>query len=69
MPKNIIYFFSMYCIILLYHLMSIDEAAEELDVPVGSQLAEVAMRHVTVLANLSRLMVPSLHEPANRHGT
>ena len=32
--------------------MSVDEAAEELDVPVGSQLAEVAVRNVAVLVKL-----------------
>ena len=33
----------------IIHLMSIDEAAEELDVAVLGQLAEVAVRHVAVL--------------------
>ena len=47
------------------NLMSVDEAAEELDVSVGSQLAEVAVRNVAVLVKLqaSRLTVPSLPEP------
>ena len=31
------------------HLVSVDEAAEELDVAVLGQLAEVAVRHVAVL--------------------
>ena len=31
------------------HLMSVHKAAEELDVSVGGQLAEVAVRHVAVL--------------------
>ena len=46
--KNIGHCISMYRYCIMY-LMSINEATEELDVPVGCQLAEVAMRHVAVL--------------------
>ena len=33
----------------MIHLVSVDEAAEEIDVAVLGQLAEVAVRHVAVL--------------------